>query len=345
MLSGRELALEQNPSAIGFTNQRIIYTHGIGAAMVPVNEVANEGQPHLFIGNLPPVSTGGRPDHHRAADLLRRARQRLRRHRRPAERVRLPDRRGRRRRRGRHRDALDGHDRDHAGHDPQRACCSRSASRTWTCSSATSSPADSQLLFHRIAGRPAPRVSPRSSSSTRTHTSSSTAAAGSSTSRTPTPSPTAFPNAQPFDPDALARHGPGRRRRSTTSATASRSRSTPTTARCTSTSPIRRPDRPRLCRRLPDAVRAARRDAGRPARPPARARGAVQRPDARLRAVSRDRPAQFFRTDDLWTVPDRADERADPAVRGVLRRSCGCPARTTRSSCCSSRWSRPAART
>ena len=61
MLSARELALEQNPQATGWVNQRINFTHGIGAAMVPVNEVANEGQPRLFIGNLPPVSTAGAP--------------------------------------------------------------------------------------------------------------------------------------------------------------------------------------------------------------------------------------------------------------------------------------------
>jgi uncharacterized protein len=60
-VSGRELALEQNSTAVGFTNQRIIYTHGIGAVMTPVNEVANEGQPRLFIGNLPSVSTDGAP--------------------------------------------------------------------------------------------------------------------------------------------------------------------------------------------------------------------------------------------------------------------------------------------
>ncbi|HEX7950189.1 MAG TPA: UPF0182 family protein, partial [Candidatus Limnocylindrales bacterium] len=61
MLSARELALEQNPNATGWVNQRIIYTHGIGAAMVPVNQVGSEGQPDLIIGNLPPVSTGGAP--------------------------------------------------------------------------------------------------------------------------------------------------------------------------------------------------------------------------------------------------------------------------------------------
>ena len=59
MLSAREL--DQAPAA-GFVNQRIVYTHGIGAAMVPVNEVANEGQPRLFIRDLPPVSIDGAPE-------------------------------------------------------------------------------------------------------------------------------------------------------------------------------------------------------------------------------------------------------------------------------------------
>mgnify|MGYP006161112241 CR=1 FL=1 len=62
MLSARELDLSQNPRAAGFVNQRIVFTHGIGAAMVPVNEVANEGQPRLFIRNLPPVSSDGAPE-------------------------------------------------------------------------------------------------------------------------------------------------------------------------------------------------------------------------------------------------------------------------------------------
>ena len=62
MLSARELDLAQNPRASGFVNQRIVYTHGIGAAMVPVNEVANEGQPRLFIRNLPPISSDGAPE-------------------------------------------------------------------------------------------------------------------------------------------------------------------------------------------------------------------------------------------------------------------------------------------
>jgi uncharacterized membrane protein (UPF0182 family) len=62
MLSARELAIEKNPDANSWVNERIIYTHGIGVAMVPVNEVTPEGQPELWIRNLPPVSSPGLPD-------------------------------------------------------------------------------------------------------------------------------------------------------------------------------------------------------------------------------------------------------------------------------------------
>jgi uncharacterized membrane protein (UPF0182 family) len=61
MLAARELDLSRHPNATGWVNQRIIYTHGMGVAMVPVNEVANEGQPRLLIQNLPPVSVPGAP--------------------------------------------------------------------------------------------------------------------------------------------------------------------------------------------------------------------------------------------------------------------------------------------
>ncbi len=62
MLSARELAIEKNPEATSWVNQRIIYTHGIGLAMVPVNEVTLEGQPRLWIRDLPPISTAGAPE-------------------------------------------------------------------------------------------------------------------------------------------------------------------------------------------------------------------------------------------------------------------------------------------
>jgi uncharacterized membrane protein (UPF0182 family) len=61
MLAARELNLAANDAAVGWVNQRIIYTHGVGIAMVPVNEVTTEGQPVLLIKNLPPVSSGGAP--------------------------------------------------------------------------------------------------------------------------------------------------------------------------------------------------------------------------------------------------------------------------------------------
>jgi uncharacterized membrane protein (UPF0182 family) len=62
MLSGRELAIERNPEARSWVNQKVIYTHGIGLAMVPVNEVTSEGQPELWVRDLPPVSSSGAPD-------------------------------------------------------------------------------------------------------------------------------------------------------------------------------------------------------------------------------------------------------------------------------------------
>ena len=61
MLAARELALDKNPAATGWVNERVIYTHGIGVSMVPVNEVASQGQPRLVIANLPPNSTAGAP--------------------------------------------------------------------------------------------------------------------------------------------------------------------------------------------------------------------------------------------------------------------------------------------
>ncbi len=61
MLSARELNLAANTEATGWVNQRIIFTHGIGLVMVPVNEVTPEGQPVLFVKDLPPISADGAP--------------------------------------------------------------------------------------------------------------------------------------------------------------------------------------------------------------------------------------------------------------------------------------------
>jgi uncharacterized membrane protein (UPF0182 family) len=55
MLAARELVVNQLPSqANTWVNKHLIYTHGYGLALSPVNEVTNEGLPRLFIKDLPP---------------------------------------------------------------------------------------------------------------------------------------------------------------------------------------------------------------------------------------------------------------------------------------------------
>ena len=55
MLSPRELVDDALPSqAQTWVNQHIIYTHGYGLAMSPVNKVTEDGLPELFIKDLPP---------------------------------------------------------------------------------------------------------------------------------------------------------------------------------------------------------------------------------------------------------------------------------------------------
>ncbi len=56
MLSVREL----NPGALPnrtWVNERLVFTHGHGLTLGPVNQVTSEGLPVLFIRDLPPVST------------------------------------------------------------------------------------------------------------------------------------------------------------------------------------------------------------------------------------------------------------------------------------------------
>ncbi|MCU0478576.1 MAG: UPF0182 family protein [Chloroflexi bacterium] len=61
MLSARELAPERNPQGGSWVNQRIVFTHGFGMAMVPVNEVDDQGLPRLWVRDMPPRSTAGAP--------------------------------------------------------------------------------------------------------------------------------------------------------------------------------------------------------------------------------------------------------------------------------------------
>lgn len=55
-ISARELNTASLPTR-NFINDRLTFTHGMGIAMAPVNQVTPEGLPVLFIKDLPPVST------------------------------------------------------------------------------------------------------------------------------------------------------------------------------------------------------------------------------------------------------------------------------------------------
>lgn len=55
MLSAREMEQNNLPDqAKTWINQRLMYTHGYGVAMSPVNEIAQEGFPAMFIKDIPP---------------------------------------------------------------------------------------------------------------------------------------------------------------------------------------------------------------------------------------------------------------------------------------------------
>ncbi|HEV8217001.1 MAG TPA: UPF0182 family protein, partial [Gemmatimonadaceae bacterium] len=55
-ISARELNTASLPTR-NFINERLTFTHGMGIAMAPVNQVTSEGLPVLFVKDLPPVST------------------------------------------------------------------------------------------------------------------------------------------------------------------------------------------------------------------------------------------------------------------------------------------------
>ena len=55
-VAARELNSASLPTR-NFINERLTFTHGMGIAMAPVNEVTSEGLPELFIKDLPPTST------------------------------------------------------------------------------------------------------------------------------------------------------------------------------------------------------------------------------------------------------------------------------------------------
>ena len=58
MLAGRELNVQKLPvSSRNWINEKLIYTHGYGVTMNPVNGFTAEGLPNLLLGNMPVQST------------------------------------------------------------------------------------------------------------------------------------------------------------------------------------------------------------------------------------------------------------------------------------------------
>jgi len=56
MLSPREMAVEELPANVQtWQNQHLIFTHGYGLVMSPVNEVTAEGLPKFYLSDIPPT--------------------------------------------------------------------------------------------------------------------------------------------------------------------------------------------------------------------------------------------------------------------------------------------------
>jgi hypothetical protein len=60
MLAARELDLDRLPvPARTWVNQHLVFTHGFGLAMSPVNRISEEGMPEFWIRDIPPASVPG----------------------------------------------------------------------------------------------------------------------------------------------------------------------------------------------------------------------------------------------------------------------------------------------
>jgi uncharacterized membrane protein (UPF0182 family) len=60
MVSARELDFEALPEeSKSWVNRHLVYTHGFGLAMSPVNAVTSEGLPELWVKDIPPNTTAG----------------------------------------------------------------------------------------------------------------------------------------------------------------------------------------------------------------------------------------------------------------------------------------------
>ena len=74
MLATRELNVEKLPeSSRNWINEKLIYTHGYGITMNPVNGFTPEGLPTLMLSNMPIQSTVPGIKVTRPGDLFRRA--------------------------------------------------------------------------------------------------------------------------------------------------------------------------------------------------------------------------------------------------------------------------------
>ncbi len=60
MLAAREMTTGRlPPQARTWINEHLVYTHGYGLAMSPVNRISEEGMPEFFIKDIPPEAIGG----------------------------------------------------------------------------------------------------------------------------------------------------------------------------------------------------------------------------------------------------------------------------------------------
>ena len=90
MLAARELNVEKLPeSSRNWINEKLIYTHGYGVTMNPVNGFTPEGLPTLVLSNMPVQSTVPGFKVTRPGDLFRRAHQHRRLRQDPPEGIQL----------------------------------------------------------------------------------------------------------------------------------------------------------------------------------------------------------------------------------------------------------------
>ena len=61
MVSARGLSESQIPGS-GWVNERLVYTHGLGAVLSPANNVTVDGKPDFLVQDIPPINNSGAPN-------------------------------------------------------------------------------------------------------------------------------------------------------------------------------------------------------------------------------------------------------------------------------------------